>query len=205
MRDEVEATSWFERPLAQLFQLRYPAHKPTIRDSLVEGEESYEGAPLATSQDSSPITYPQEELISDREIEFNERLYIYAEEQCPDFLKYAEECPDYLEGLEVEFYYKQVLTWFVTEKALPSTGKTVLEEFVEKCVVSEEPEIAARMLQRKDVIRGSFRILDDRYFPVVPVEHLETGRRYVALFKGKAVDARYRAGEAIRAKIHPLA
>ena len=176
---------------------------PHLQDSLVEGEESHEGAPPATSQNPSPITYPQEELISDREIEFNQRLYDYAEERCPDFLKYAEECPDYLEGLEPELYYKQVLTWFVAEKALPPTGKTVLEEFVEKCVVSEDLEIAARMLQRKDVIRGSFRILDDRYLPVVPVEHLETGRRYVALFKGKAVDARYRAGEALRAKIHP--
>jgi hypothetical protein len=176
---------------------------PHLQNSLVEGEESYEGTPPATRQDPSPITYPQQELMSDREIEFNQRLYSYADEHYPDFLKYAEECPDYLEGLEPEFYYKQVITWFVTEKVLPSTGKTVLEEFVEKCVVNEDPEIAARMLQRKDVIRGSFRILDDRYLPVVPVEHLETGRRYVAFFKGEAVDARYRAGEALRAKIHP--
>lgn len=161
-----------------------------LQESLAEGEESHEGTPPKTSQGPSPMTYLQEELISDREVEFNQRLYDYAEERYPDFLEYAEECPDYLEGLEPELYYKQVLTWFVAEKALPSTAKTVLEEFVERSVVNEDPEIAAMMLQRKDVIRGSFRILDDRYLPFVPVEHLETGRRYVALFKGEAADAR---------------
>jgi len=57
-----------------------------LQDSLVEGEESYEGAPPATGQNPSPITHPQEELISDREIEFNQRLYNYAEERCPDFV-----------------------------------------------------------------------------------------------------------------------
>lgn len=90
-----------------------------------------------------------------------QQLFDYAEsnydEECQ---RYSKECPYSADELSPELAFKQVYSWFMTEKVLPSTGKTVLEEFVERHVESKNPELARKMRQMKDVIRGTFEVLD---------------------------------------------
>ncbi len=112
-----------------------------------------------------------------------QQLYDYAEsnhdDECQKYSdeKYSDECPYTTVGLSRELKHKQVYSWFMTERVVPSTGKTVLEEFVEKRVQSKNPELARKMLQMKDVIRGTFEVLDvDAEF--MTVEHKESGTKY---------------------------
>lgn len=77
-----------------------------------------------------------------------------------EYRKYSKECPYPAIELSPELAYKQIYSWFTTEKVLPSIGKTVLEEFVARHVQSENPELARKLLQMKDVIRGTFEVLD---------------------------------------------
>jgi hypothetical protein len=143
-------------------------------------------------------------VISESEVKYTDRLYDYAiEKYRKDFQKYAAECPYSVEGLGDEFAWKQRFSWFLAEKVLPSTGKTVLEEFVERYVALDEPALARRMLQMKEVIRGSFRVLDDRYLPYVTVEHLETENKYIAVSKVDPSKRFFRAGDVINSRIRP--
>jgi len=133
-----------------------------------------------------------------------DRLYDYAmDRHGREFEKYENECPYSIEGLGDEFAWKQRFSWFLSEKVLPSTGKTVLEEFIEKYVAPDEPALAKRMLQMKEVIRGSFRVLDDRYLPYVTVEHLETGNRYVAVSRVDPSKRFFKTGDVINSRIRP--
>ena len=143
-------------------------------------------------------------VISESEVECMDRLYDYAIEKYEkEFQKHEGECPYSIEGLGDEFAWKQRFSWFVTEKVLPSTGKTVLEEFVEKYVAPDEPALARRMLQMKEVIRGSFRVLDDSYLPYVTIEHLQTGNRFIAVSRVDPSERFFKTGDVINARIHP--
>jgi len=143
-------------------------------------------------------------VISESEVEYTDRLYDYAMEKYrKEFQKYAGECPYSIEGMGEEFVWKQRFSWFVAEKVLPSTGKTVLEEFVERYVAPDEPALARRMLQMKEVIRGSFRVLDDSYLPYVTVEHLETGNRYIAVSRVDPSKRFFKTGDVINSRIRP--
>ena len=143
-------------------------------------------------------------VISESEVEYTNRLWDYAiEKYRKEFQRYAGECPYSVEGLGDEFAWKQRFSWFLAEKVLPSTGKTVLEEFVERYVAPDEPALARRMLQMKEVIRGSFKVLDDRYLPYVTVEHLETGNRYVAVSRVDPSKRFFKTGDVINSRIRP--
>lgn len=141
----------------------------------------------------------------ERENTYFQEIFEYAEENYDEECRrYAGECPDDL-NLEPELYYKQVYTWFICEKVLPSTGKTVLEEFVEKSVAPSDPETAARLLQEKTQIRGSFRILDNSNAPLLEAQNLESGRGYVIFTKMNRSQAAkfFTEGSVVRGKIHP--
>jgi hypothetical protein len=151
------------------------------------------------------LRLPQVKKMIEQERPYFQELFEYAEENYDDDCRrYREQCPDYLR-LEPELYYKQVYTWFMCEKVRPTTGKTVLEEFVERFVTPKDPEIARRMLQAKNVIRGSFRVLDNSHLPYLLVEHLETDTRYIAVSKLDISQARrfFIRGSIITGKIHP--
>ena len=161
-----------------------------------------EGAPI-TEDDLLPA--PQVEEMMRREASFFQEVYDYTQEKYDEDCRlYAKECPDYIE-LEPELFYKQIYTWFVCEKVLPSTGRTILEEFVERSVAPRDPAVAGRMLQAKDVIRGSFKVLDKGRHPYVPVEHLGSGRRYMVVTKMDEAGARrfFTKGSVITGKMHP--
>jgi hypothetical protein len=144
-------------------------------------------------------------MMIEREASCFQEALEYAEEKYDEECRrYASECPDYLK-LEPELYYKQVYNWFLCEKILPSTGKTVLEEFVEKSVAPSDPETAARLLQEREQTRGSFRILDNSNAPLLVAEHLESRRTYVVVTKmdrAKALNF-FTSRSVIKGKIHP--
>src|SRR5438128_2663709 len=107
-----------------------------------------------------------------------QQLYDYTESNYDnECQKYLKECP-YSVNLSPELKHKQVYTWFMTEKVLPTTGRTVLDEFVEKHVQPKKPELAKKMLQMKEVIRGTFKVLDVAVVEFITVEHKETGMIY---------------------------
>jgi len=174
----------------------------------VAESESGSGDGSATKEDGSSPSLPSPPfapfVISESEVEYTDRLYDYAMEKYEkEFQEYAGECPDIMKGMEEEFAWRQRLSWFVAEKVLPSTGKTVLEEFVERYVAPDEPALARRMLQMKEVIRGSFRVLDDSYLPYLVIEHLQTGNRCIAVSKVDPSKRFFKTGDVINGRIHP--
>jgi len=141
------------------------------------------------------------------EVDCKQKLFDYAEsnydEECR---RYAGECPYEIESLKPEFQYKQIYSWFMTKKTLPSTGRTVLEEFVEKNV--SDPALARRMLQMRDVVRGDFKVLDftvlENGAQLATFEHLESGRKYEVVFSIDNAEKFFKRGEVIfNGRIHP--
>jgi len=173
----------------------------------VAESESGSGDGSATKEDGSSPSLPSPPfppfVISESEVEYTDHLCDYAMEKYEEFQKYASECPDSIKGMEEEFAWKQRFSWFLAEKVLPSTGKTVLEEFVERYVAPDEPALARRMLQMKEVIRGSFRVLDDGYLPYLAIQHLQTGNRYIAVSKVDPSKRFFKKGDVINGRIHP--
>jgi hypothetical protein len=107
-----------------------------------------------------------------------QQLFDYAESNYDDECqRYSKECPYPTDQLSPELTFKQVYSWFMTEKVLPSIGKTVLEEFVAKRVQSKSPGLARKLLQMKDVIRGTFEVLDVDS-ELISVKHKESGTTY---------------------------
>jgi len=158
---------------------------------------------MITNEDLQAM--PQIKDFIGRETPYFQEAFDYAQEKYDeDCRRYASECPDRLR-LEPELYYKQVYYWFICEKVLPSIGKTVLEDYVQAYVAPKDPEVAARMLQAGECIRGSFRILDSSHLPLMSVEHEETSKRYLALTRIDEPESRrlFTRGSVWRAKIHP--
>lgn len=142
----------------------------------------------------------------DEDIEWMQPMFDYSRERYDkEFRRYAPECPDQLDFND-DLRFKQAYLWFITEKVLPSIGRTALEEFVEKIVSPKEPEVAARMLLYGKVIRGPFRVVDVNHFPLILVEHLVSGKRYIAVSKivdeGMLRNTFFPEG-VVRGKIHP--
>ncbi|MFN3654226.1 MAG: hypothetical protein ACK4TO_02735 [Candidatus Nitrosotenuis sp.] len=52
--------------------------------------------------------------------------------------------------------YKQILRWFILERK-NSSGKTVLDEFVDEFV--DDPGLGTKMLQLKNLVHNTFFIL----------------------------------------------
>jgi len=129
------------------------------------------------------MNLPEVKRMIDEDTEWMQPMLDYAREHYDvEFRKYAPECPDYLD-FNNDFRYRQAYMWFITEKVLPSLGRTVLDEFVEKFVSPNEQKVARRMLLYKNVIRGSFKTVDVNHLPLILVEHLESGKKYIATSK----------------------
>lgn len=106
-----------------------------------------------------------------------QQLFNYTGSKYDDLCRrYANECP-YPVRLPPDMKLKQEYSWFMTEKVLPATGRTVLDEFVEKYVQPVNPGLAKKMLGLKDVTRGTFEFLS--VGPrLMTVRHFETGRTF---------------------------
>ena len=141
-----------------------------------------------------------------KENRYIQALYDYAMENYKDdFYLYRDECPDNT-NVSGELYFKQVYTWLVTEKVLPSRKRTILEEFVEKYVVQEDPDLAEGLSRMGDVIRGSFKIVNADHYPIMVVDHIQTGKRFKAVSRVQEPPERRKFfinGEIVNGKIYP--
>ncbi|MHB8360326.1 MAG: hypothetical protein ACYDAO_10080 [Thermoplasmataceae archaeon] len=135
-----------------------------------------------------------------------QELYEYAEENYnEECMNSADECPDYLDLPDI-LLYKQVYTWFIYEKVIPSTGKTVVDEFVSKFFDNTDYPVAQRLLLGKESIRGVFIVRNSSHFPLVILEHKDSSTEYLAISKtGDSKEARklFENNHVILAKIHP--
>lgn len=141
-----------------------------------------------------------------KEAKYIESLYEYARENyCDECYRYCDECPDETD-LSDELYYRQIYVWFMSEKVIPSKGRTILEEFVEKFVAEDDPDVAEGLLRMGNVIRGSFRIVNMGHYPFLLVDHLESGERYVTVSRIEPYSEAkklFRVGGIVKGKIYP--
>ncbi len=156
-----------------------------------------------TQEDITNLPLIQEMIEED--IEYAQAMLKYAQENYDEECQlYADECPDNTDIPE-DLYYKQIYLWFITEKKLPSKGRTVLEEFVQKYVTPKDQNAANRLLLSKNMIRGSFKVLDVTNYPYVLVEHMETKTRYLVVSKippSPGAKKTFILGGIINGKIH---
>lgn len=72
--------------------------------------------------------------------------------------KFFDEFPYDFDGLDGELHFKNFVDWLIIEKALPDTGKTIVEEFID-----EHPELDVEMKQKlsrmKNVVNSEFVVL----------------------------------------------
>lgn len=114
---------------------------------------------------------------------------------------FRERCPYRVKGLNNEFAYKQVMSWFLTEVRIPGTGKTALEEFVERLVRERNPELAEKMLRMGKVIRGRLLILG-RKDGILTVRDENTSITYRVMASSENVD-QYIPGRRVVGRIYP--
>lgn len=113
----------------------------------------------------------------------------------------SQECPYNTEELSHDFAVKEVLEWFMSEVVQPSTGKTIVREFVEKSANDIETGLKQKLLQLEEMFKGEFKIIATDNVHVI-LEDTSSGERYkVKLFEeNRAV---YTAGRVVRGRIHP--
>ncbi len=93
-----------------------------------------------------------------------------------EILRSCDECPYDLELSDEEFVYKQLLTWFMLERTVPATGKTVLEEFVEQ-FVSHNTVLAKKVLGMKELIANTF-VVRGREDNIIVLEGESSSQRF---------------------------
>lgn len=133
---------------------------------------------------------------------FFELLAAYAEERYGSRLPYLyRNCPYNLDLHNGEFVYKQVLTWVMLQWINPETGRTVIDEFVERHV--HDKELAARLLKVKEIVHDTFQVLNAKDKNGMIVARAEsTGKTYQVYVIGSPelyVEGRYFSGI-----IHPF-
>ena len=90
--------------------------------------------------------------------------------------KLKKEFPYDNDGLSEEFSVKNLIDWIMIEKPLPDSGKTVVEEFIEKNPDISE-DIRNCMTKMKNIICGGFRVLSYSK-GIVTLEHENTNKKY---------------------------
>ena len=97
---------------------------------------------------------------------FKQVLFDYLDEKyrhrVAEFIgRYYNEFPDHNEELDDELRFKDFIDWFMLEKSLPHSGKTIVEEYVEDHPNIDE-DMKQRLLDMKNVIRSEFRIISKK-------------------------------------------
>lgn len=111
------------------------------------------------------------------------------------------ECPYNTEELSHDFAAKEVLEWFMSEIVQPSTGKTIVKEFIEKCENDMEQGLKEKLLQLEEMFSGEFKVIATDNVHVRLVD-TSSGERYkVKLFEENR--AAYAPGRTVRGRIHP--
>lgn len=129
-------------------------------------------------------------------------LLVYAMQRYPQEMENTiPECPYNLGGLDSELAFTEFAEWFISERIQPSTGKTVVMEFVEKYEGLMESGLEEKLLQLAAMSYGEFEVIetDDTYVLLVDITN---GTRYIVkLFdEDRAI---FKVGRIIRGRIHP--
>jgi hypothetical protein len=113
------------------------------------------------------------------------KLFEYAMQRYwPEMKNAIPQCPYDLGELATEQAFKEVAEWFISERIHPSTGKTVVREFVENCKGDMESGLGERLLQMEAMFHGEFEILVSSGNQVTLAD-IASGERYnVKLFDG---------------------
>jgi len=131
-----------------------------------------------------------------------QKLYEYTRQHyLHELVKVSQDCPYKTEDLSPVFAVKEVLEWFMSEVVQPSTGKTIVREFVENCDNDLEPGLKQKLLQLEEMFWSEFEIVANDDSQVILAD-MSSGVRYkVKLFEeNRAV---YTAGRVVRGRIHP--
>ena len=127
-------------------------------------------------------------------------LWEYAYENYSDEFKRAvDDCPYPTDDLDDEFAFKEIMEWFILERVQPTTGKTILREFVEKFVT--DPDLKKKMLQMEKVFSGEFTV-ENVQGDYALIMNNETGKSYrIKIFK--KIKRFFKAGRTFIGRIHP--
>src|SRR3989344_1357912 len=104
------------------------------------------------------------------------------------------------EGLNQELSMKNFIEWLMIEKPMPDTGKTIVEEFIEKN--SDIPEdIKNCMAGMKNIVRGKFKVLSYSN-GVVKLEKNDTKKEYNVRLYNTTNSSTLKNGSEIIGRIH---
>ena len=120
----------------------------------------------------------------------------YGEEE---IVKLQDQCTYELDFDDEDKVYKQILTWLMLERKDPQTGKTSVEEFVEK-FVNNNSELAKKVLGMGNLITDTFLILDNKG-NVLFVEDSHRKMFRVQVFPEHS--GMYTVGRFVEGRIHP--
>jgi len=124
----------------------------------------------------------------------------YEERVCEIFDELREEFPYDNERISEEFSMKNFIDWLMIEKPLPDSGKTVVEEFIEKN--SDIPkDIKNCMARMKNIVKGRFRVLSYSE-GVVKLKNDDTEKEYMVKLYNTINPSILRKGNKITGRIH---
>ncbi len=128
-----------------------------------------------------------------------ERLARYALFKYGDeFDEVAHLCP-YETRMGGELAFRQELLWFIYEWHHPSTGNTVLDEFVADEITNKN--MASNLLRRKAIIYDEFAVTQTDNTNLVLVHGYDTQQEYKVLLP--ASQKKYQVGDIFVGRIHP--
>ena len=110
-----------------------------------------------------------------------------------------DQCTYNLDFDDEDKVYKQILTWLMFERNDPQTGKTAVEEFVEK-FVNNNSDFAKKILGMRNIITDTFLILKNKD-NVLIVEDSHRKKFMVQIFPEHSF--MYAVGRSVEGRIYP--
>ncbi len=106
---------------------------------------------------------------------------------------------DYISDNE-ELAFKNWIDWLIIEKTLPTTGKTIVEQFIDEHHNLPQ-EMKQSMQQMKNIVRGKFNVVSIRKKELV-LSSIKTTQQYHVLLYNEAPFLK--KGSSIEGRIHPF-
>ena len=135
---------------------------------------------------------------------FLQNLVDYTEWKYSNEIKNSiDECTWDLEFDNDEFVYKQLLFWFIFERINPTTGKTILDEFIE--FISTDPNnrvLIGNLLGMREIVSDTFKITDRKKDNMIVLKGLSNQKKYMVKIPPEQME-QYTPGRLVMAKIFP--
>ncbi len=135
-----------------------------------------------------------------KQILFDYACEKYGKEFQEFFGMFREEFPYDYDSLDEELYFKNFIDWLMIEKPLPTTGKTIVEEYVENSPDLSE-EMKQKLLQIRNIIRSEFKVISKNKKDL-KIEDVHSKKTYnVRLYSD---NIKLNGGEILTGRIHPF-